>query len=197
VPDAAASPTLAEILTLSPADVGPGAEGADTFLGTSPPERRPRVFGGQVVARRVVDTAGAGRFDTMFRASLDHAIWFHRPPRIDDWVLYDIEAASHRDDRILTWGRIPNFAGAEAAAERLREHPAWQAARTVKSNPDSPQRPVRQRALEDGKDLIVTPEEIIDCGAHHRAPAAIHWHELTDDKIAAIPLLQRLAAERR
>src|SRR6201995_4693896 len=48
-------------------------------------------------------------------------------------------------------GRIPNFTGAEAAAERLRALPSWQAARTVKSNPDSAQLPVRQRALEDGK----------------------------------------------
>jgi 5-formyltetrahydrofolate cyclo-ligase len=212
-------------------------------------------------------------------------------------------------------GRIPNFVGAEAAAERLRAQPAWQAARTVKSNPDSPQWPVRQRALEDGKvvymavprlaeddpfflldpddladtprkassikgasrsartvavedlepvdlvvtgcvavdrtgarlgkgggfsdleyalawqagligpdtvvvttvhdlqvvadgdipvtdhdfrlDLIVTPEQIIDYGGHERAPATIRWDELTDDKIAAIPLLQRLADRRR
>ena len=36
-------------------------------------------------------------------------------------------------------GRIPNFTGAEAAAERLRVRPAWQAAATVKSNPDSAQ----------------------------------------------------------
>src|SRR3954469_6021504 len=48
-------------------------------------------------------------------------------------------------------GRIPNFTGAEAAAERLRSLPAWQAAGTVKSNPDSAQWPVRQRALEGGK----------------------------------------------
>jgi 5-formyltetrahydrofolate cyclo-ligase len=48
-------------------------------------------------------------------------------------------------------GRIPNFTGAEAAAERLRGTPAWQAARTLKANPDSAQLPVRQRALEDGK----------------------------------------------
>src|SRR2546423_7505080 len=52
-------------------------------------------------------------------------------------------------------GRIPNFTGAEAAAERLRELPAWQAARTVKSNPDSAQWPVRQRALEDGKTVYM------------------------------------------
>ena len=48
-------------------------------------------------------------------------------------------------------GRIPNFVGAEAAAERMRSTGEWAAARTLKSNPDSPQWPVRQRALEDGK----------------------------------------------
>ena len=48
-------------------------------------------------------------------------------------------------------GRIPNFVGAEAAAERLRATERWAAAGTVKANPDSPQLPVRQRALEDGK----------------------------------------------
>jgi len=52
-------------------------------------------------------------------------------------------------------GRIPNFTGAEAAAERLRSLPAWQAAGTVKSNPDSAQWPVRQRALEDGKTVYM------------------------------------------
>jgi 5-formyltetrahydrofolate cyclo-ligase len=48
-------------------------------------------------------------------------------------------------------GRIPNFTGAEAAAERLRAMPEWAAAGTLKANPDSAQLPVRQRALEDGK----------------------------------------------
>jgi 5-formyltetrahydrofolate cyclo-ligase len=52
-------------------------------------------------------------------------------------------------------GRIPNFVGAEAAAERLRAVPAWQDAGTVKANPDAPQWPVRQRALEDGKTLYM------------------------------------------
>jgi 5-formyltetrahydrofolate cyclo-ligase len=47
--------------------------------------------------------------------------------------------------------RIPNFVGAEAAAELLRGTTAWQRAATLKANPDSPQLPVRQRALEDGK----------------------------------------------
>ena len=206
-------------------------------------------------------------------------------------------------------GRIPNFTGAEAAAERLRGTPEWRAAGALKSNPDSAQLPVRQRALEDGKivymavprlagpepffaldpdhlsepprkaasiggaarsarrvtlaelspvdvvvmgsvaagedgarlgkgggfadlefalataagligphttcvttvhelqvlpagtipltshdvplDLIVTPERIIDCRPRHgtRPPAAIRWEDLTEEKIAAIPLL--------
>jgi 5-formyltetrahydrofolate cyclo-ligase len=213
-------------------------------------------------------------------------------------------------------GRIPNFTGAEAAAQRLRGEPAWQAAGTVKANPDAAQWPVRQRALEDGKtvymavprlagpepffaldpahlagppraassikgasgsarrvpltgltpvdlvvvgsvaaapdgarlgkgggfadlefalataagligpgtvtvttvhelqlleagqipvtghdvlvDLIVTPERVIDCRPRHRSrrPAGLRWDELTEEKIAAIPLLaaQRAAA---
>lgn len=51
--------------------------------------------------------------------------------------------------------RIPNFVGAERAAERLRGTSSWDRARTVKANPDAPQWPVRQRALEDGKTLYM------------------------------------------
>ncbi|MCC5949842.1 MAG: hypothetical protein JJT89_15425 [Nitriliruptoraceae bacterium] len=51
--------------------------------------------------------------------------------------------------------RISNFVGAEAAAERLRATPAWDAMRTLKANPDSPQWPVRQRALEDGRTVYM------------------------------------------
>src|SRR6266700_3952066 len=190
-------------------------------------------------------------------------------------------------------GRIPNFTGAEAAAERLRALPAWQAARTVKSNPDSAQWPVPRLAEpepffaldpahlsepprkaasisgatrsarrvtlaelapvdlvvmgcvaagEDGArlgkgggfadlefalataagligpdtvcvttvhelqvcppgtipltshdvllDFIVTPERVIDCGRDGpRQAARICWGDLTEEKIAAIPLL--------
>jgi 5-formyltetrahydrofolate cyclo-ligase len=179
-------------------------------------------------------------------------------------------------------GRIPNFVGAEAAAERLRAVLAWHDAGTVKANPDAPQWPVRQRALEDGKtlymavprlveerpfflldparladsprqassikgasrsavtvdifdlelavaaeaglidpstvvvttvhdlqvraageiptaghdihvDLVVTPERLIECPRPRGyEPPRLRWQELTGDKIAAIPLLQRL-----
>jgi 5-formyltetrahydrofolate cyclo-ligase len=52
-------------------------------------------------------------------------------------------------------GRIPNFTGAGAAAERLRELPEWRRAHTLKANPDSAQLPVRQRALQDGKTVYM------------------------------------------
>jgi 5-formyltetrahydrofolate cyclo-ligase len=251
------------------------------------------------------------------------------PPRHDHDAGGDPEVlAAKRALREATWdrlvaagvgrfpaptGRIPNFVGAEAAAERLRSHPSWQRAQTVKANPDSPQWPVRQRALEDGKvvamavprladddpfflldpadladtprkassiagasrsartvrvedlepvdlvitgcvavdasgarlgkgggfsdleyalaweagligpatvvattvhdlqvlppgdipvadhdfrlDLVVTPERIIECPGG-RTPAAIRWEQLTDAKVASIPLLARLAARR-
>ncbi|HKJ57196.1 MAG TPA: 5-formyltetrahydrofolate cyclo-ligase [Nitriliruptoraceae bacterium] len=51
--------------------------------------------------------------------------------------------------------RIPNFVGAEAAAERLAETTAWEHASVVKCNPDSPQWPVRTRALQDGKTVVM------------------------------------------
>jgi 5-formyltetrahydrofolate cyclo-ligase len=52
-------------------------------------------------------------------------------------------------------GRIPNFRGAEAAADRLAQLPEWESAAVVKSNPDAPQLPVRRRARHDGKTLYM------------------------------------------
>jgi len=48
-------------------------------------------------------------------------------------------------------GRIPNFRGAEAAAARAATLPEWKRARRLKCNPDAPQRPLRLRALREGK----------------------------------------------
>lgn len=52
-------------------------------------------------------------------------------------------------------GRIPNFVGADLAAERLADLAAWRSASVVKSNPDWAQLPVRLRALTDGKLLYM------------------------------------------
>jgi 5-formyltetrahydrofolate cyclo-ligase len=59
-------------------------------------------------------------------------------------------------------GRIPNFKGAEAAAGLLAEQPEWQAARTVKANPDSPQLPVRRQARREGKELYMAVPRLRD-----------------------------------
>jgi 5-formyltetrahydrofolate cyclo-ligase len=52
-------------------------------------------------------------------------------------------------------GRIPNFAGADGAADRLAEADAWREADAIKSNPDAPQLPVRRRALREGKTVYM------------------------------------------
>lgn len=52
-------------------------------------------------------------------------------------------------------GHIPNFVGAEIAAERLSKLDVWQQAEVVKCNPDSPQKPVRLQALREGKLLYM------------------------------------------
>jgi len=55
--------------------------------------------------------------------------------------------------------RIPNFVGAENAAQYLRSLREYNDARVVFCNPDSPQRPVREMALRDGKTVVMaTPK---------------------------------------
>jgi len=59
-------------------------------------------------------------------------------------------------------GRIPNFVGAEAAADRLATLPVWQAARVVKAVPDRAQLPVRARALTEGKLVYMAVPKLAD-----------------------------------
>jgi 5-formyltetrahydrofolate cyclo-ligase len=69
-------------------------------------------------------------------------------------------------------GRIPNFAGARQAAERLLAHPIFQRVRVIKVNPDSPQRWVRQLALERGI-TVVTPTPRLKAAFRKLDPAKI------------------------
>jgi acyl-CoA thioesterase-2 len=48
-------------------------------------------------------------------ASLDHAMWFHRPFRMDDWLLYAVESPNASGARGLAIGRIFNRQGALVA----------------------------------------------------------------------------------
>jgi acyl-CoA thioesterase-2 len=42
----------------------------------------------------------------MLMASLDHALWFHRPFRADDWLLYAQDSPSASGARGFTRGSI-------------------------------------------------------------------------------------------
>ena len=59
-------------------------------------------------------------------------------------------------------GRIPNYAGAKQAAERLSHHKLWKRAQSIKANPDSPQTHARRIALEQGKTLILAVPRLRD-----------------------------------
>ncbi len=78
--------------------------------------------------------------------------------RTEIWSLLKQQAASVGD----SFGHIPNFVGAQVAAENLAALPIWQQAKTIKCNPDSSQIPVRMRALQDGKRLYMAVPRLTD-----------------------------------
>jgi acyl-CoA thioesterase-2 len=71
---------------------------------------------------------GVNFFDLQL-ASIDHAIWFHRDLRVDEWLLYDIESPSASGARGFSRGSIYTQDGrlvASVAQEGLiREHSGW------------------------------------------------------------------------
>lgn len=52
-------------------------------------------------------TAGARTMS----ASLDHAVWFHRPVRVDEWMYFDLHAVSSQNSRGLVRGAIFDIEG--------------------------------------------------------------------------------------
>lgn len=78
--------------------------------------------------------------------------------RAEIWSLLKEQRVAIRDP----FGHIPNFVGAENAAEQLADLPIWQRANAIKCNPDSPQVPVRLRALQDGKRLYMAVPRLTD-----------------------------------
>ncbi len=60
-------------------------------------------------------------FDIDFQAaSLDHAMWFHRPLRMDDWIFLDQVSHSASNARGLAWGTAWNRTG-ELVASVVQE----------------------------------------------------------------------------
>jgi 5-formyltetrahydrofolate cyclo-ligase len=74
------------------------------------------------------------------------------------WTLLEREGASVGHAH----GHIPDFVGADRAAERLAQLPIWRNAQVVKCNPDAPQAPVRLRALQEGKVVYMAVPRLRD-----------------------------------
>ena len=49
-------------------------------------------------------------------ASLDHAMWFHRPFRVDEWLLYELDSPTAQGGRGLTHGRFYDREGSLVAS---------------------------------------------------------------------------------
>lgn len=78
--------------------------------------------------------------------------------RAEIWTLLKQQGVAIGDPT----NHIPNFVDAQKAAERLAMLPIWQQAKTIKCNPDSPQIPVRLRALQEGKRLYMAVPRLTD-----------------------------------
>jgi acyl-CoA thioesterase-2 len=57
-----------------------------------------------------------GGLGTIMGASLDHAVWFHRPIRLDEWVLYDLQPISNAGSRGLVHGTFHTREGVLGAS---------------------------------------------------------------------------------
>jgi len=52
----------------------------------------------------------------LIMASIDHAIWFHRPARVDEWLLYSLDSPSSSGARGFARGSLYTRAGVLAAS---------------------------------------------------------------------------------
>jgi acyl-CoA thioesterase II len=78
-----------------------------------------------------VHQARGGPMEPWRPISLDHAMWFHRPFRADEWLLFDASAASVHGSRGLATGHVYSHEGVlvatvaqEAFLRRPRAQPA-------------------------------------------------------------------------
>jgi 5-formyltetrahydrofolate cyclo-ligase len=83
--------------------------------------------------------------------------------------------------------RIPNFVGAERAAQQLQRLPEFQAAQCIKVNPDTPQRPVRHAVLAAPGKTLLTPQPRLRTGFFSKItmaslPPSTKIEECTDSK---------------
>jgi 5-formyltetrahydrofolate cyclo-ligase len=69
------------------------------------------------------------------------------------------------------FGRVPNFVGSDAAADKVKQLDEWKNAKVVFANPDAAQHKVRANALKEGKVLVMASPRlkhgliVVDSGA--------------------------------
>jgi acyl-CoA thioesterase-2 len=63
----------------------------------------------------VADHPLAGEWEAMMAASLDHAVWFHRPVRADDWLLFSLTGHGMANARGLAVARVHTTDGTHVA----------------------------------------------------------------------------------
>jgi acyl-CoA thioesterase II len=57
-----------------------------------------------------------GQWDRLMAASLDHAVWFHRPMRADEWHLFDLRGHGVANGRGMAIARVFDTAGRHVAS---------------------------------------------------------------------------------
>lgn len=57
-----------------------------------------------------------GQWDKLMSASLDHALWFHRPVRVDQWLLFDLRGHGVANARGLAQARVFTADGTHVAS---------------------------------------------------------------------------------
>lgn len=62
-----------------------------------------------------LETTPEAMREQFMAASLDHAVWFHRPLRVDDWLLIDMQCHSLTGVRGLTIGHVFDRSGVHVA----------------------------------------------------------------------------------
>ena len=67
------------------------------------------------VIRAHPDRAAIDAAEDRFIASLDHSVWFHSSPRVDQWHLYDVTCLAYAGGRGLTLGEVFNADGSHVA----------------------------------------------------------------------------------
>ena len=120
-------------------------------------------------------------------ASLDHAMWWHRPGRVDDWMLYVQESPSARGGRGLATGRIysrgrdaagqrragDHGAGSDSAGRRALTLLSAGARRRSARRGTAPRRSAARRCRRTGRPVAVsTSTTTADARAYSSWPAA-------------------------